>query len=182
MLRHTAAALAILALAACQSEKSDPAPDKSAAAQPAKPAFVVPMASSDPAPGQPAPAEDMPRPVMQAQVVLERLGFAPGIIDGKEGLSTRNAVQGFQEANGIAVSGNFDRATMQALARWSNIPATRLVTIPDDFARGPFAPLPKEPAAQAKLKALGYASLEEKLAERFHTTPEVLREIGRAHV
>lgn len=178
MLRHTAAALAILALAACQSEKSDPAPDKSAAAQPAKPAFVVPMASSDPAPGQPAPAEDMPRPVMQAQVVLERLGFAPGIIDGKEGLSTRNAVQGFQEANGIAVSGNFDRATMQALARWSNIPATRLVTIPDDFARGPFAPLPKEPAAQAKLKALGYASLEEKLAERFHTTPEVLRAIN----
>src|ERR1700712_1582953 len=42
-----------------------------------------------------------PRPLMQAQVVLDRLGFTPGVVDGKEGLSTRNAVSGFQEANGL---------------------------------------------------------------------------------
>lgn len=112
---------------------------------------------------------------MQLQVVLDRLGFTPGVVDGKEGLSTRNAVAGFQESRGLPVTGEVDAATRQALATWSNIPATRLVTIPADFAAGPFQPVPSEPAAQAKLQTLGYESLDEKLAERFHTTPETLR-------
>lgn len=112
---------------------------------------------------------------MQAQVVLERLGFSPGVIDGKTGLSTTNAVTGFQKANGLLTTGKFDDPTMKALARWSHIAATRVVTIPEDFAQGRFELLPKDPAQQAKLPEIGYTSLEEKLAERFHTTPEVLR-------
>lgn len=117
---------------------------------------------------------------MQGQVALERFGFAPGIIDGKLGLSTRNALEGFQSASDLPVTGTFDPDTIKALAPWSNIAATRVVTIPETFARGPFAPLPKEAAEQAKLSAMGYASLEEKLAERFHTTPEVLRMLNPA--
>lgn len=135
------------------------------------------MASRDPRPGEtvrPEIADPDPRPVMQMQVVLERLGFAPGVIDGKEGLSLRNAISAFQQANNLSVSGKPDEPTRQALARWSNIPATRVVTIPEDFGAGPFQPVPKEPSDQAKMKQLGYGSLDEKLAERFHTTPEVL--------
>ncbi|MDP3551309.1 MAG: L,D-transpeptidase family protein [Novosphingobium sp.] len=162
-----------VALSACQSEKADPAASESATAK--APSFVVPMASNDPAPGQAGEQEDAARPVMQAQVVLERLGFAPGVIDGKTGLSTTNAVSGFQKANDLPVTGKFDDPTMQALTRWSNIAATRVVTIPQDFAKGPFAPLPKSPEEQAKLPEMAYTSLDEKLAERFHTTPEVLR-------
>lgn len=177
MPRFTAAALAVLALSACNSEKPAPSPSESAAATPS---FVVPMASNDPAAGQPAPSEDAARPVMQAQVVLERLGFSPGVIDGKTGLSTTNAVTGFQKANELPATGKFDDPTMKALARWSNIAATRVVTIPEDFARGRFEPLPKDPAQQAKLPEIGYTSLEEKLAERFHTTPEVLRGLNPA--
>lgn len=148
----------------------------SAASAPA-PGSADPFAAHDPAPGtapDPALADDQPRPVMQMQVVLDRLGFTPGVVDGKEGASTRNAVAGFQEAKGLSVTGTLDAATRQALAPWSNIPATRLVTIPADFAAGPFQPIPSEPALQAKLPALGYQSLDEKLAERFHTTPQTL--------
>lgn len=175
MFRHTAvAALVLISLSACQSENKQPSPTKESNVVPAG----DPLASRDPAPGQPGESEDVARPLMQAQVVLERLGFAPGVIDGKEGLSTTNAVEGFQEANGLPVSGKFDPATMQALGRWSNISATRVVTLPEEFARGPFAPLPKDPAAQAKLPSLGYTTLEEKLAERFHTTPDVLRALN----
>ncbi len=175
MFRHaTVAALALVSLSACQSENKQPSPSEAANEVPAG----DPLASRDPAPGQPGEKEDVARSLMQAQVVLERLGFAPGVIDNKEGLSTTNAVEGFQEANALPITGKFDPATMQALGRWSNIPATRLVTIPDDFARGPFAPLPKDAAAQAKLPSLGYTSLEEKLAERFHTTPDVLRALN----
>lgn len=179
MFRNSAPALVLitLALTACNSEKPDPAPSERASAVPT---FAVPMASNDPAPGQPALPEDAARPVMQAQVVLERLGFSPGIIDGKTGLSTTNAVTGFQKANDLPATGKFDGPTMDALGRWSNIAATRIVTIPDDFAAERFAPLPKDPAQQAKLQAMGYTSLEEKLAERFHTTPDVLRGLNPA--
>jgi lipoprotein-anchoring transpeptidase ErfK/SrfK len=176
--------LPILLLAACKmdptgggaaDEQADKATGQPAAAQ------SDPLAARDPQPGAPADpsmADDQPRPVMQLQVVLDRLGFTPGVVDGKEGLSTRNAIAGFQEAKGLPVTGTLDEATRQALATWSNIPATRLVTIPADFAAGPFQPIPPKPEDQAKLPALGYGSLEEKLAERFHTTPETLRLIN----
>ena len=121
-----------------------------------------------------------PRPMMQAQVVLDRLGFTPGVVDGKPGLSTRNAVSGFQEANSLAVTGILDAATKAALMQFQAIPATRVVTIPDDFAAGPFVKIPKAPEDQAKLPALGYESLDEKLAERFHTTVATLKLLNPA--
>jgi lipoprotein-anchoring transpeptidase ErfK/SrfK len=115
---------------------------------------------------------------MQLQVALDRLGFTPGVVDGKDGLSTQNALMGFQEAHGLQPTGKVDEATRLALAVTSNIPATRFVRIPADFAAGPFAALPGKPEDQAKLPALGYESLDEKLAERFHTTVEVLYEMN----
>ena len=118
------------------------------------------------------------RPLMQAQVVLERLGFGAGIIDGKSGISTKNAISGFQEANGLPITGELDEQTATALARWSGIPATRTVTIPREWGRIAFQALPDDPAAQAELAEMGYESLDEKLAERFHTTVEVLRELN----
>lgn len=150
----------------------------------ARPSEVTRQAAGDPLsardeqkdPDQIPDAE--PRPLMQAQVVLDRLGFTPGVVDGKEGLSTRNAVSGFQEANDLPVTGKVDDATQAALSRWNTIPATRVVTIPQDFAAGPFQKLPKDPADQAKLPALGYESLDEKLAERFHTTVETLQALN----
>lgn len=127
-----------------------------------------PLASHD---GQADPVADpVQRPVMQAQVVLDRLGFTPGVIDGKPGLSTTNAIAGFQEANGLPITGQIDAATQAKLAAYATIPATRVITIPEDFASGPFQPVPKDPADQATMPVLGYASLGEKLAERFHTT------------
>src|SRR5690606_27622506 len=56
-------------------------------------------------------AAAQPRPQMQLQVILDEQGFGPGVIDGKEGLSTANALKGFQEANGLTVTGELDEAT-----------------------------------------------------------------------
>jgi len=131
------------------------------------------MASREDGPA--GPADSDARPLMQAQVVLDRLGFGPGVIDGKQGLSTRNALEGFQEANGLETTGEFDAPTREKLAQWGTLPATRVVTIPAEFAAGPFVPVPKKPDEQARMPALGYASLDEKLAERFHTTVDTLK-------
>ena len=139
-----------------------------------------PLAARDAAPGTAAPADDMPRPEMQVQVVLDRLGFTPGVIDGKPGLSTRNAVSGFQEGNNLKVTGEIDEATTAALSQWKHISATRVVTIPAAFAAGSFVPIPDGADKQAALTAMAYETLDEKVAERFHTTVEVLHILNSA--
>jgi len=121
-------------------------------------------------------ADPEPRPLMKVQVVLDRQGFGPGVIDGVMDLSMRNALKGFQEANGLAVTGELDAATQRALDRWDEIPTTRVVRIPESWGQLEFVDVPEEPEDQARLDNLGYGSLGEKLAERFHTTVEVLEE------
>ena len=118
------------------------------------------------------------RPTMQLQVVLDRQGFGPGVIDGKMGKSTENALEGFQEANGLNITGKLDEPTKVALKEWSYIPATRLVEIPADWRDAEFTDIPEDTAAKAKLERLGYKSLDEKLAERFHTTVAVLKQLN----
>ena len=175
----------LLTLAGCKVSDGTP-PDASATQVPASPAALPSQIAQTPAAADPLAAHDgaaianevpdsEPRPVMQAQVVLDRLGFTPGVVDGKPGLSTRNAVSGFQEANGLTVTGQVDAATKAALMQYQTIPATRVVTIPAEFAAGPFVKIPKGPQDQAKLTALGYETLDEKLAERFHTTVATLK-------
>ena len=165
----------LIALAACKV--SDKAPDNTATQTPAAPSATAPdpLAAHDNQANPKELPDSEARPVMQAQVVLDRLGFTPGVVDGKPGLSTRNAISGFQEANSLAVTGAMDAATTAALTQYQAIPATRVVLIPDDFAAGPFGKIPKDPQEQAKLPALGYETLDEKLAERFHTTVATLK-------
>jgi peptidoglycan hydrolase-like protein with peptidoglycan-binding domain len=163
--------LCLLLLAGCGNRAPEPAETATLAATPtASVAAQDPLAADDHAQAVP---DAEPRLMMQIQVVLDRLGFTPGVIDGASGLSTRNALAGFQEANGLPVTGNFDAPTREKLGQWAVVPATRVVTIPADFAAGPFIPVPARPAEQARL-----SSLEEKLAERFHTTPAVLRSLN----
>ncbi len=173
-----------LALAACNfapaADKQTPTTDAAGKVAVA-PGSDDGLLSHDPtggAPLDPAAADDMPRPLMQAQVALDRLGFTPGVVDGKAGLSTKNAIMGFQEASQLPITGELDTATKAALGQYANIPATRVVTIPADFAAGPFNTLPEKPEDKAKLTTLGYESLDEKLAERFHTTVATLKELN----
>ena len=179
VLRHCvtrlAALLAPALLAACglngtDSDENERQPVEENAAAPADPELSAFETRDIPDP--------TPRQEMQLQVVLDQQGFGPGVIDGGMGLSTRNALKGFQEAHSLAVTGELDAATRQALERWREVPATRVVRIPESWAQLEFADVPEEPEDQAKMERLGYESLGEKLAERFHTTVEVLQELN----
>ncbi len=120
------------------------------------------------------PPLDASLPMLQTQVVLDRIGFSPGVIDGKMGQSLALALKAFQEANDIDESGELDIATTETLRKFA-VPATRAVRILTGFAKGPFVPdFPDKAEDQAKLPALGYRNIMEALAERFHTTPETL--------
>jgi lipoprotein-anchoring transpeptidase ErfK/SrfK len=115
-----------------------------------------------------------PNRILMAQVALDRAGFSPGVLDGKDGMSYKAALSGFQEARNLPVTGEFDQKTTAALLEGEARPTTWLVKIPADFARGPFFTIPRGLNEQSSLPALTYRNLLEKLAERFHTTPEAL--------
>lgn len=112
--------------------------------------------------------------VFHAQVLLDRAGFSPGVIDGQEGISFQEALRGFQQARGLVLTGELDRPTRQALLR-DQTPPIRRLRISEDDARDSFVgSIPDDPAEKAKMERLGYRNLLEKIAEKFHTTPETI--------
>ena len=139
-------------------------------------AIIGGLALGGAAGGQDKPPVD--RNVLHVQVILDHLGFSPGILDGRPGQSLTTALRGFQETRGLAETGEIDQPTLRALYPYRGWRPTKTLRVSAAVVQGPFAPLPKDAAEQAKLPALGYASAEEKLAEKFHTTPEVLASLN----
>lgn len=116
--------------------------------------------------------------VLRAQVMLDRAGFGPGVLDGNYGMLMDKAVRAFQQARGLPVNGRVDAVTWAALPHETYPPLVRLAISGEDAA-GPFvASIPQEMEAKAKLQALHYTSVEEALAEKFHTTPEFLKKLN----
>lgn len=115
------------------------------------------------------------RNVLHVQVILDHLGFGPGVLDGRGGQSLEAALKGFQEAKGLPRTGKPDTKTLQALYPFRQWRPTRVVALTDAMIAGPFVnPLPKDYELQAKLPTIGYRNKMEKLAEQFHTTQGVL--------
>jgi lipoprotein-anchoring transpeptidase ErfK/SrfK len=158
--KFTIAALAALAAAgAVAQERAAPAPGKSGQS-----AWVPPGTDGSPIDGT----------LFHAQVLMSAHGFSPGVIDGKKGESFRLALRSFQEARGLTVNGELDNPTRQALLS-ANRPSTVMVRLGrDDVVSTYVQPFPEDPEKQAELNFLGYRNMLEKLAERFHTTPDTI--------
>jgi lipoprotein-anchoring transpeptidase ErfK/SrfK len=117
--------------------------------------------------------------ILHAQVILDHLGFSPGILDGRPGKSLTAALHAFQETRNLPRTGKLDPATLSALHPHRDWRPVKRLALTEAALSGPYVnPMPEDPSDQAKLPALAYRRPLEKLAEMFHTTPEVLVELN----
>jgi lipoprotein-anchoring transpeptidase ErfK/SrfK len=113
------------------------------------------------------------------QVLLDRQGFSPGEIDGKPGVNFSHALTALQEARHLQTTGKPDCDTWHALGGDTTGPTLASYTISAEEAKGPFTErIPPELDKQARLPALGYKSLTEAIAERFHAAPALLQRLN----
>ncbi len=116
---------------------------------------------------------------VRVQVLLDRAGFSPGAIDGRDGDNLRGALAGFAKAKGQSSSGRLDEALWQTLSGTSQDPAVTEYTLTEQDVAGPFVEeIPPKMEEQADLKALSYTSPAEMLAERFHMSKDFLEALN----
>ena len=141
--------------------------------------LTAPLALGAPSAAADQTADKLDRNTLHVQVILDHLGFGPGVLDGRSGQSLTAALKGFQEAKGLPITGKPDIRTLQALYPYRAFRPEAEVTLTPAMLAGPYTnPMPKDPQEQAKLPRLGYRSPMEKLGEMFHTKPEVLMELN----
>jgi lipoprotein-anchoring transpeptidase ErfK/SrfK len=116
-----------------------------------------------------------PKPVPSAavakmEILLDRFGASPGVIDGFDGENLRKAVAAFEIMLGDKPDGLINGQLLKALQAPTDLPADvigRYVITSGDVS-SIVPPIPTDYGEMAKLTFLGYTSVAEELAERFH--------------
>jgi len=113
--------------------------------------------------------------VLRAQVYLDRIRFSVGAIDGRWGRNSAITVWWYQRARGLDATGDVDEQTFRRLAAEAGYaPVVVKYTLTADDVKGPFRPVPDSPYEKARRSYLGYESLREEIAERFHVDQDFL--------
>ncbi|HEX5724053.1 MAG TPA: L,D-transpeptidase family protein, partial [Longimicrobiaceae bacterium] len=118
--------------------------------------------------------------VLRVQIMLNRALFSPGMIDGKWGKNTENAVFWLQSREGLPTTGVVDATTYARLALLAGSPTQPVrehVLTAEDVA-GPFLAIPGNIYEHARLRCSCYETLGEKLTETFHATRDLLRRLN----
>ncbi len=121
-----------------------------------------------------------PRPVLnilEAQIVLARLGISPGPIDGLDGPRTQSALRAFQRANRLKVTGALDAGTRSRLVL-HEAPYTNHVVTAADLGR--LLPVGATWLEKSRQPRLDYETIDELVAEKSRCHPKFLRQHNQA--
>lgn len=130
-------------------------------------AFLIASSQSAPAQQRPKAPSNPSADMLPTQVLLDRAGFSPGEIDGRDGRNTQIAIKAFEQAMRTMIGDALAAATE---------PATITYAITEkDVGVETVSAIPEDMMEKAKLKRLAYTSVLEMLAERFHASPRLLQ-------
>nr|WP_234903082.1 L,D-transpeptidase [Ensifer adhaerens] len=104
--------------------------------------------------------------IIRLQVLLDRAGASPGVIDGHAGDNVQKAITAFEAMQGLPVDGDLDRETIARLETREPIIITYVVS--DADLENLTESIPHDFAKMARMDHLGFTSVAERLSERFH--------------
>ena len=125
-----------------------------------------------------APPEGVSALTVKLQVLLDRAGSNPGVIDGVAGENVTRAIRGFEEISGLEVDGIMTPDLWERLRSPEPVSVTYTIT-PQDLEKM-VESIPTDYAEMAKMEWLGYTSGAEALAEKFHMDQNFLVSLNPA--
>lgn len=116
--------------------------------------------------------------VAKFQVLLDRAGASPGVIDGQIGDNVNKAIEAYEEITGQKLK-TYDKKWIEEQLEATGGPAFVEYTITVQDAAGPYvASIPEDYGEKAQLDHLGFTSVSEALAERFHMDENYLKALN----
>lgn len=117
---------------------------------------------------------EKPDLVARLQVLLDREGFSPGVIDGQMGGNVKKALSAAREAGALDIDPSDGEAINAALERSGGAAFKDYTITPGDVA-GPYVhSIPVDYARKAEMDEMAFTSPLEMLAERFHMAEDYL--------
>ena len=156
-----------------------------AAAPPSGEAPETIIEQAPPAAGLPDPANPpevavagASEDVAKIQILLDRFGASPGVIDGRMGDNVNKAISAWREMTGEALR-TYDKDFIDAKLAESGGDAFTVYEITPADVAGPYvASVPEDYSQKARLERLSFTSVPEMLAERFHMDEKYLRALN----
>lgn len=116
--------------------------------------------------------------VAALQILLDRGGSSPGVIDGRFGSNVDRAIVAYRRITGKNLKSTDTIGIRQALAETGGDPFMDYTLTAEDVA-GPYvASVPEDYSQKAKLDRLSYTSVTEALGERFHMDEGYLKALN----
>ena len=114
--------------------------------------------------------------IIRLQILLDQAGASPGVIDGFDGDNVRKAVIAAETMHGLPTDGTLDPELLATLE--TNQPVVGHYTITQDDVSNLVPSIPDDYAEKARMEFLGYTSVEEEIAERFHMDVKLLKALN----
>jgi lipoprotein-anchoring transpeptidase ErfK/SrfK len=124
----------------------------------------------------PEPSASPDAAIVKLEILLDRAGASPGVIDGFDGDNLRKAVRAFETMADLPVDGKAGAEVIGKLQ--TDGPVIGGYTITDKDIAQLVPEIPTDYAEMAKLKFLGYTRITEELGERFHMDEDLLKALN----